>query len=74
MLRLKSASPSPSLISGRRILALGPSFAGVSDGALKGAVVEMGTVQQLENLAPGAFDLVLIDLVLGSNDGYYFLI
>ncbi len=61
MLRLKSASPTANLISGRRILALGASFAGLAEGPLKGAAVEMGSVAQLESLPPGAFDLVLID-------------
>jgi pilus assembly protein CpaE len=61
MLRSKPASPSASLIPGRRILALGASFAPLSEGALKGAMVEMGAVAQLEQVTPGAYDLVLID-------------
>lgn len=61
MLRSKSASPSANLIPGRRVLALGASLAGLAEGPLKGAAVEMGSVPQLEHLAPGAFDLIVID-------------
>ena len=70
MLRLKSASPTANLISGRRILALGASFAGLAEGPLKGAAVEMGSVAQLESLPPGAFDLVLIDWRMPDLDGF----
>jgi pilus assembly protein CpaE len=49
------------LIRGRRILALGPSFAGAADGPLAGAAIETWTVGQLEGLPQGACDLVLID-------------
>ena len=61
MLRSKSASPSANLIPGRRVLALGASLAGLAEGPLKGAAVEMGSVPQLESLTPGAFDLIVID-------------
>ena len=61
MLRSKSASPSPSLIQGRRILVLGASLRALADGPLAGAALEMGSADQLESLSPGAYDLVLID-------------
>jgi pilus assembly protein CpaE len=62
MLRLKSASPPPTnLIDGRRVLALGAALANLIEGPLQGATVQMGAIPQLQNLAAGAFDLVLID-------------
>src|SRR5262245_16974366 len=61
MLRSKSAAPSPQLIAGRRILALGMELRALADGPLAGAVLEMGTTASLETLVPGAADLVLID-------------
>ncbi|MCW5760097.1 MAG: hypothetical protein KIS90_10055, partial [Phenylobacterium sp.] len=51
----------PNLIRGRRILSLGAAVSGAADGPLAGAVIEPGTVGQLEGLPPGAWDLVLID-------------
>ncbi|TAJ68615.1 MAG: hypothetical protein EPO51_27445 [Phenylobacterium sp.] len=61
MLRSKSASVSADLILGRRILALGASLRALADGPLAGAAFEMGSASSLENLPPGAVDLVLID-------------
>lgn len=61
MLRSKSNPASPNLIPGRRILALGASLHGLGEGALAGAVIEIGGVTKLEVLPPGGTDLVLID-------------
>ena len=61
MLRSKSASVSANLIHGRRVLALGAALAELAEGPLKGAVVEMGAIPELESMAAGAFDLVVID-------------
>lgn len=61
MLRSKSASACSNLIQGRRVLALGSVLAGLAEGPLKGAVVEMGSIPQLEGAGAGAFDLILID-------------
>lgn len=61
MLRSKSVSPSANLIPGRRVLALGASLAGLSEGPLTGAAVEMGEISKLEGLAPGAYDLIVVD-------------
>ena len=60
MLRTKSASP-PIALTGCRILALGTALAGLRDGPLAGAALEMGAVAQLEQLTPGGCDLVIID-------------
>lgn len=59
MLRAKPASPS--LIQGRHILLLGATLAPYGQGPLAGAVLETGSIVQLEALTPGACDLVLID-------------
>ena len=48
-------------VKGCHILALGASLSGLGDGPLAGAAVEIGAIAQLEKLAPGACDLVLID-------------
>ena len=48
-------------LRGRRILALGAKLAAFADGPLAGAAVEQGGVGQLDGLAAGACDLVLID-------------
>jgi len=61
MLRSKSASPSANLIPGRRVLALGAGLRELAEGPLTGAAVEMGSVESVERLTPGAVDLVLID-------------
>lgn len=61
MLRSKTPSPSVNLIQGRRVLALGASLGGLAEGPLRGAAVEMGDASRLEGLAPGAFDLILVD-------------
>jgi pilus assembly protein CpaE len=61
MLRPKSASSASNLIQGRRVLALGAALAPLAQGPLAPAAVEMGAMAQLEGLAPGAFDLILID-------------
>ena len=60
MLRTKSASPLVPL-KGCRILALGTALAALRDGPLAGAVVEMGAAAQLEQMGPGAYDLVILD-------------
>jgi pilus assembly protein CpaE len=59
MLRSKPASSA--LLQNRRILALGATLAPYAQGPLAGAVLETAAVSQLEALAPGACDLVLID-------------
>lgn len=61
MLRSKSASLSANLIPGRRVLALGAGLRELAEGPLTGAAVEMGSVESVERLTPGAVDLVLID-------------
>ena len=61
MLRLKSAATSNTLIPGRRVLALGASLAGLDEGVLRGAAVEMGSISHLEAPSASAFDLILID-------------
>ena len=61
MLRLKSASASNTLIPGRRVLALGASLAGLDEGVLRGAAIEMGSIAHLEVPSASAFDLILID-------------
>lgn len=61
MLRSKSASASPNLIPGRRVLALGKGLRELAEGPLAGAAVEMGSVESVERLTPGAVDLVLVD-------------
>lgn len=61
MLRSKPAASSTNAIPGRRILALGASLRALADGALAGALLETGTMAQVETLAPGAVDLVLVD-------------
>jgi pilus assembly protein CpaE len=48
-------------VKGCHILALGASLGGLQDGPLSGAAVEIGGIAQLEKLAPGSCDLVLID-------------
>ena len=48
-------------LKGCRILALGTSLAALRDGPLAGAAMEMGAVAQLEQLGPGACDLVILD-------------
>lgn len=49
------------VLSGRRLLALGAHLAALREGPLTGAFLETGSIGQLEGLAPGAADLVLID-------------
>ena len=61
MLRLKSAPSVNTLIEGRRVLALGASLSALNEGPLKGAIVEAGSIPQLETAAASAFDLILID-------------
>ena len=61
MARAQTASPIASLIRGRRILALGASFAAMAEGPLAGAALEMGAASELETLAPGSYDLILLD-------------
>ena len=61
MARAQSASAFPDLIRGRRILALGASFAAMAEGPLAGAALEMGSTGDLEILAPGVYDLILLD-------------
>jgi pilus assembly protein CpaE len=51
----------PASLHGRHILALGAALGPQRDGPLAGTSVEVGGVAQLEQLAPGACDLVLID-------------
>lgn len=58
---LRSKPVSPALLQNRRILALGATLAPYGQGPLAGAVLETANVAQLEALAPGACDLVLID-------------
>lgn len=61
MLRPKS-SPAPDVsIEGRRVLALGAGLGAFSQGPLAGAILEPGSATQLEGMAAGAYDLVLID-------------
>jgi len=61
MLRPKS-SPAPDVsIEGRRILALGAGLGAYAQGPLAGAMLESGSATELEGLAAGAYDLVLID-------------
>jgi pilus assembly protein CpaE len=61
MPREKAASFISDLIRGRRILALGASFSAMAEGPLAGAALEMGSCSDLEVLAPGAYDLILLD-------------
>jgi len=61
MPREKPASSISDLIRGRRILALGASFSAMAEGPLAGAALEMGSASDLEILAPGAYDLILLD-------------
>lgn len=49
------------MLRGRRILTLGANLAPLIDGPLAGAIVETGSIGQLDGLAPGATDLVVID-------------
>lgn len=46
---------------GRRVLAIGPSLGPLARGPLFGAALEMGGVERLSDLRPGAVDLILID-------------
>jgi len=48
-------------LSGRRVLALGASLAGLAEGPLAGAEVTSGGVDQLDGLSPADWDLVIID-------------
>ncbi len=61
MLRSKSASPAFNPIHGRRVLVLGAVLADAAQVSLAGAAVERGGVAQLESMASGAYDLVMID-------------
>lgn len=61
MLRSKSSSLPAIQIAGRRILGLGTGLAAYAHGPLAGAVLEAGTMAQVEGLAANAYDLVLID-------------
>jgi pilus assembly protein CpaE len=61
LLGSKSAPASPASLAGRRILALGASLAALADGPLAEAEVVAGAVAALEALAPGQWDLVVID-------------
>jgi len=61
MQRSKSNTASAPQIEGRRILALGAGLAGLAQGPLAGAALEMGSVVQLEGLPAGSADLILID-------------
>ncbi|WP_293678321.1 cellulose synthase operon protein YhjQ/BcsQ [uncultured Phenylobacterium sp.] len=60
MLRNKSASP-PVSLKGCRILALGAALGALREGPLAGAALEIGGIVQLEQLAPGGCDLIIID-------------
>lgn len=46
---------------GRRVLAIGPSLGPLARGPLFGAALEMGGIERLVELRPGAVDLILID-------------
>jgi pilus assembly protein CpaE len=61
MLRSKSNPPPPASVHGRRILGLGASLGAFAKGPLAGAALELGDAAQLEGMAAGAYDLVLID-------------
>ena len=57
----KSAPAGKGGLKGRRVLALGASFAALAEGPLAGADMIDGGPDQLDDLAAGAFELVLID-------------
>lgn len=57
----KTAAAGQAGLKGRRILTLGASLAALAEGPLAGADVINGGIDQLDDLAAGAFDLVLID-------------
>lgn len=57
----KRAPAGPPGLKGRRVLTLGASLTALADGPLAGADVLDGGLDQLDDLAAGAFDLVLID-------------
>jgi pilus assembly protein CpaE len=61
MLGSKASTPPPGFMDGRRVLALGAALAPLAQGPLSGALFQMGAAADLEGLAPGAADLVLID-------------
>ena len=57
-----------SALFGRRVLAIGANLAPLAQGPLFGVILESAGPDRLASLAPGAFDLVLIDadgLVVG---------
>ncbi|WP_293898351.1 cellulose synthase operon protein YhjQ/BcsQ [Phenylobacterium sp.] len=60
MSRTKPASP-PVSLKGCRVLALGSALGALGEGPLLGVAMEMGAVAQVEQLVPGACDLVIVD-------------
>ena len=55
-----------SALFGRRVLAVGANLAPLAEGPLFGVILETGGVERLSSLAPGAYDLVMIDADSGD--------
>lgn len=55
------ATPTASLLAGRRILLIGPGLAQAAGDLLKGAATESGAIERLPQAIIGAYDLVLVD-------------
>ena len=55
-----------SALFGRRVLAVGANLAPLAEGPLFGVILETGSVERLSHLAPGAYDLVMIDADSGD--------
>ncbi|HEY3951219.1 hypothetical protein [Phenylobacterium sp.] len=56
-----SPQSSTSLLTGRRVLVVGPAFAALAQGPLAGAVLEQAGLERLIGIGRGDADLILID-------------
>ncbi|MDB5447432.1 MAG: cpaE, partial [Phenylobacterium sp.] len=52
---------SPALLTGRRVLLVGPALGDLAGDPLKGAATEMAAIERLAAARSGAYDLVLVD-------------
>jgi pilus assembly protein CpaE len=55
------ASNSTSLLTGRRVLLVGPALPGAAADALKGAATEQAAIERLPQASAGVYDLAVVD-------------